>query len=191
MWILPAGAVKPGTSSSIEIFTADLVIPGPGLQVAFTFKPSLPASQLQLELWCWMEPSNSNRTDIPTGTASMADDTSGFEAEGSGSGARATEFGAGATESGAGAAESRARATESGAGATESGARGCDSGSGTSASRVTARESGVEGSEWGGRGSESGARMLAMLQADGAVMVTNEQELILTDGHGARAVAHL
>ena len=46
----------------MEIFTADLLIPEPGLRVAFTFRPLLPASQASMELWCWMEPSNSIAT---------------------------------------------------------------------------------------------------------------------------------
>ena len=70
--VLTAGAVKPGTSSSVKIFTADLLIPQPGLQVAFTFKPTMPASQISLELWCWMEPSNGSSGDAPTDGGSVA-----------------------------------------------------------------------------------------------------------------------
>lgn len=69
-----AGAVKPGTSSSVEIFPADLLIPQPGLRVAFTFQPTMPFRQMALELWCWMEASNSSSGSALTATGSAATD---------------------------------------------------------------------------------------------------------------------
>lgn len=123
--MLTAGAVKPGTSRSVEVFTADLVIPESGLRVAFTFKPTMPASQISLELWCWMEPSNSNGSSaesLTNGDSPAAD------------GARS---------------ESR------------------------------------------DRGGESGGRVLAMLQANGAVMVADEQAPGCTTGQGSRRLAEL
>ena len=56
--MVPAGTVLPGASNSVEIFTADLLIPEPGLHVTFTHKPPPHYSPTSLELWCWMEPSN-------------------------------------------------------------------------------------------------------------------------------------
>ena len=53
-----AGSVVPGTSASVEIFTADLLIPQPGIQASFTYKLAS-NQQTPLELWCWFEPSNS------------------------------------------------------------------------------------------------------------------------------------
>ena len=149
--ILAAGAVKPGTSSSVEIFTADLLIPGPGLRVAFTFKPSLPASQLSLELWCWMEPSNSSSADTLTTSETAAKDVTAIHSE-------------------APASESGARASELGA---------------------TGNESVAQASESGGRGSGSGAKVLAMLQANGVVIITDEQTHGRTDKQAARPVADL
>ncbi len=64
--LLYAGAVGPGKSSSVEIFTANLLIPQPGLRVSFTYKPHAQDTTTSLELWCWMEPSN-------TATAATAD----------------------------------------------------------------------------------------------------------------------
>ncbi|DBB01203.1 TPA: hypothetical protein ACH3X1_001085 [Trebouxia sp. C0004] len=52
------GHVAPGASASMEIFTADLLIPEPGLHVSFTYKPPAHLTPTHLELWCWMEPSN-------------------------------------------------------------------------------------------------------------------------------------
>ena len=43
----------------MEIFTADLLIPLAGLCVSFTYKPPAQPTATTLELWCWMEPSNS------------------------------------------------------------------------------------------------------------------------------------
>ena len=173
-WMLAAGVVHPGTSSSVEIFTADLLIPEPGLQVAFTFKPNLPASQLSLELWCWMEPSNRSidSADTLTSTAPVAgDDNLG-------------EFGGREVESVARSSKSGARGCELTARGCELTARGCESGPKTS-------ESAGQMSESGCRWSESGARVLAMLQANGAVLVADEQAPGCTDTQAAREVAQL
>ncbi len=56
--LFSAGNVAPGASASVEIFTADLLIPEPGLHVSFTYKPPAQPTPTHLELWCWMEPSN-------------------------------------------------------------------------------------------------------------------------------------
>ena len=163
---LAAGAVKPGTSGSVEIFTADLLIPEPGLRVAFTFKPSLPASQLSLELWCWMEPSNrsTESADTLTSSASVADGDP-------------IEFGG--------------RQVESGAKMSESGARGSESGARWSKLGPRASESAAQVSASGCRTSELGANFLAMLQANGAVIVADEQVPGCTDTQAAREVAQL
>lgn len=170
---LAAGAVKPGTSGSVEIFTADLLIPAPGLRVAFTYKPSMPASQLQLELWCWMEPSNSDSdtAGTTTGPGSVADD---------GSQVRGTESGARQGGSGAKQSESRARSSESRAAPSEE------------HTQTASSESGARANQPGGRISESGVRMLAMLQATGAVIVTDKPGSGCTDAQrAATAVADL
>lgn len=52
-----AGSVAAGTSASIEVFTADLLIPSPGIQASFTYKLA-DRQQSPFELWCWFEPSN-------------------------------------------------------------------------------------------------------------------------------------
>ena len=59
-----AGSVAPGTSASVEIFTADLLISQPGIQASFTYKPAS-SQQTPLELWCWFEPSN-DRVHVDT-----------------------------------------------------------------------------------------------------------------------------
>lgn len=59
------GNVAPGASASVEIFTADLLIPEPGLHVSFTYKPPAHPSPTHLELWCWMEPSNTATASAP------------------------------------------------------------------------------------------------------------------------------
>lgn len=60
-----AGGIAPGTSASIEIFTADLLIPSSGIQASFTYK--LAGHQLtSLELWCWFEPSNGPMHQTPS-----------------------------------------------------------------------------------------------------------------------------
>ncbi|KAL0046963.1 hypothetical protein WJX82_003119 [Trebouxia sp. C0006] len=51
------GNVAPGVSASVEIFTADLLIPEPGLYVSFTYKAPAQPTPTHMELWCWMEPS--------------------------------------------------------------------------------------------------------------------------------------
>ena len=58
-----AGSVAPGSSASVELFKADLLIPPPGLQVTFTYKPPSPPTPTTLQLWCWMEPSNAAHID--------------------------------------------------------------------------------------------------------------------------------
>lgn len=173
--MLAAGAVAPGTSGSVEIFTADLLIPGPGLRVAFTYKPSLPASQLQLELWCWMEPSNSGDAGTTTGTGSLADDGSAVKG----------------TESGARAGDAGARGSGSGAKQSESGARSSESRAASGESGTIANKSGGRTSESGATGSGSGVRMLAMLQANGAVIVTDEPVPGCLDEQAATASAQL
>lgn len=56
------GSVQPDSSASVELFKADLLIPRPGLQVTFTYRPLSPPTPTELQLWCWMEPSNATQT---------------------------------------------------------------------------------------------------------------------------------
>ena len=58
----------------MEIFTADLLIPLAGLCVSFTYKPPAQPTATTLELWCWMEPSNSAADATADATADASAD---------------------------------------------------------------------------------------------------------------------
>lgn len=90
-----------------------------------------------------------------------------------------------------GGTESLARAGDSVSRESESVAKQSESGGTSSKTRVASIESGARTSDSGATGSGSGVKMLAMLQAIGAVIVTNEQRPGCTDEQAATAVAQL
>ncbi|KAL0029243.1 hypothetical protein WJX79_005154 [Trebouxia sp. C0005] len=69
------GSVAPGASASVQIFTADLLIPEPGLHVNFTYQPPAHPTPTHLELWCWMEPSNTAAASASAASSSHTQGT--------------------------------------------------------------------------------------------------------------------
>ena len=58
---------------SVELFTAALTIPSPGLGVSFTCQLATPDAQL--ELWVWVEPSVDGDNQPPAISAGPVDST--------------------------------------------------------------------------------------------------------------------